>query len=125
MAHLGSHFEPDMEELPQATVVSRRCRIVAKGGSVLVGRPCSYFLRERKFCGIDVDDRGIRPAEFFSMIIGLRVNLLCQGQSIAVCLSQSDQLFEPCRAGCLEMQACVEFSDDAMNWCVNRKLIAS
>src|ERR1700761_346812 len=125
VAHFCCNFESHMEKLAEAAVVCGGMRIVPKCECVLNGRPARHFLRQRQLCWIDINDCGVRGAQFFAMIVGLCVDLLCQCETIAVGLCEANQFFKPGGACGFKVHACVKSVNGFMDWCVDRKFIAA
>ena len=92
-----------MQKLAQAGVVVGRMRVVPQGCYVLLRSPARDGCRRGQPGGIDVDDRGVGSAQFFTMGVGLGVNLLCEGEPVAARFGEADDFFEPGGTGGLQM----------------------
>src|SRR5829696_8316267 len=124
VAHLRGHFVADVEELAQARVIERIRLVVAERADVLLGSPALDLFGRGKLRAVDVDDGRVGRAERVDVGERLGVNLPGELQALAARLGEADDLFEPGRAGGLDVDAGSRAGERAADGLVDGELVA-
>src|SRR5262249_23845033 len=111
VAFFGGNLVADVQELPQARVEIAVLRVGSQGGNVLRGAPGGTHRSGRELPAVDVNDAGVRSAQFVHVRERFGVNVFRELETFAAVLGQANNFLEPGRAGGLEMEAGLMLSD--------------
>ena len=114
-----------MQQLAEVLVELRVLLHVAQRVGVLVAAPVGHRLGRGQLRGIDVNHRGVRPAQRIHVLQRLGVNLLGQRQPVATGLGEADQFLQPRRAGGLHVYARAGAAKGVADDRVDGKLVAA
>jgi len=124
LAHPGSDFKTDMQQLPEVRIIMRRRLHVAQRVGVLSGTPAHDRFGIRQSVRVNVDHRAIRGGQFRKMFVRLGIHFFNERQPFAARLSQSDHLFKPSGARRFDVQPAVMFFDQPVDNGVNGEFVA-
>ena len=93
--------------------------------SELRGSPSGNFSGRGEPGSVDVDDRGVRCAQFVDVLQRGRVQVFSQVQPVTAGLGQADDFFEPGGACGLQVQPSPGASDGSGDGSVNGELVAA
>ena len=125
VAFLGGDFEADVQQLPEAGVERGVLLVVTQGVGELFPGPAVDGGGAGQLGLINVNDAGVGRAEFVHVFVGVGVYLLGDLQTVATGFGQTDEFFEPARAGGLDVQARAELGERAADGRVDGELVAA